>query len=139
MTSTESARAILEALAYVPEDRADLRRRLVDVARDLLSEEQAVQREAPAPPPVSSTHSQQTDQEWMHRDIAVFAQVKGQRYEGVLLPDHSVRVNGRLFDTPSAAGMDLMNYNVNGWLWWKFRHPHTGRVLRIDALRRRTG
>jgi hypothetical protein len=44
-------------------------------------------------------------------------------------------LNGRRFDTPSAAAMSITRHPVNGWTLWEVRLPGQGRWTRLKDLR----
>jgi len=44
--------------------------------------------------------------------------------------------NNQVFRSPSAAGMAVQNgLPVNGWRFWKYKDPDTGKELPLDRLR----
>ena len=47
-------------------------------------------------------------------------------------------LEGKRFDSPSAAAMSITGHPVNGWTFWECRPPGQGRWLRMKALRRRS-
>ena len=62
------------------------------------------------------------------------AMYKGQNYlarvaEGALV------LNGKRFDSPSAAAMSITKHPVNGWTFWQCRLPGQGRWTVLRELR----
>ena len=45
-------------------------------------------------------------------------------------------LDGKRFDSPSAAAMSITRHPVNGWMFWECRPPGQGKWLRLKALRR---
>ena len=62
---------------------------------------------------------------------------KRTRYEADLLDDWGVKMKGNFYKSPSGAGFVITGYQVNGWRFWRYEDPETGRVKQIDGLRRR--
>lgn len=46
-------------------------------------------------------------------------------------------LNGKRFDSPSAAAMSITRHPVNGWTFWEVRLPGQGRWTRLKDLRSR--
>lgn len=44
-------------------------------------------------------------------------------------------LNGKRFDSPSAAAMSITRHPVNGWTFWEVRLPGQGRWTRLKDLR----
>jgi hypothetical protein len=75
----------------------------------------------------------------------------GVKLTGVLHSDRTVQLDGKHY-TPSRAAMIITGHRntsdsgiavavvfgspVNGWTWWKYRDPLSGRTRPIDYLRR---
>jgi Restriction Enzyme Adenine Methylase Associated/Protein of unknown function (DUF2924) len=45
-------------------------------------------------------------------------------------------LDGKRFDSPSAAAMSITRNPVNGWTFWECRPPGQGKWLKLKALRR---
>ncbi len=69
--------------------------------------------------------------------IRIFGRHKGNQYEGQLLRGWRVQFDGKTYDTPSAAAVHIIGYNVNGWRWWRYLDESTGKEQPIDRLRGR--
>jgi Restriction Enzyme Adenine Methylase Associated len=63
------------------------------------------------------------------------ATYKGQTYLARVAAGALV-LEGRRFDSPSAAAMSITRHPVNGWTFWECRLPGQGRWLKLKALRR---
>ncbi|NUP89745.1 MAG: GIY-YIG nuclease family protein [Candidatus Sumerlaeia bacterium] len=61
---------------------------------------------------------------------------KGRTLRAVVIRDGRIRVNGRLYNSPSSAGFGAIRRSVDGWHFWKFRDEH-GDWVALDTLRRR--
>jgi hypothetical protein len=44
-------------------------------------------------------------------------------------------MNGQTYTSPSAAAIAVTGYSVNGWRFWRYRDPGSGREVPIDRLR----
>lgn len=69
--------------------------------------------------------------------LAVFKVHKGRRLDARLLEDGGVIFGEKRYQSPSAAGVMVTGYNLNGWRFWQYQDPRTGRVRSIDDLRQR--
>jgi hypothetical protein len=63
------------------------------------------------------------------------ATYKGQTYLG-RVDSGAFVLNGRRFDSPSAAAMSITQNPVNGWTFWKVRLPGQGMWAELKTLRR---
>ena len=66
--------------------------------------------------------------------IDIFAVFKGRRCEAQMKAPDLVDYEGKVYSSPSAAGIAVTGYNVNGWRFWKYVDP-AGREAIIDRLR----
>ena len=61
------------------------------------------------------------------------------KYKGVgyqaELTEHSIRLNGVDYDTPSKAAMAISKSSVNGWIFWEFQNPNVGGWSPLAACR----
>ncbi len=60
---------------------------------------------------------------------------KGENYYGKV-EDGALVVNGKRFDSPSAAAVDITGNPVNGWTFWECRLPGKGSWQMIKMLRK---
>lgn len=69
--------------------------------------------------------------------LAIHATHKGQIHEAELLDmQGTIRWNGRNYRTPTAAAKAVTQWRtVNGWTFWRYDDPQTGRARRITELR----
>lgn len=70
-------------------------------------------------------------------EIKVFARSKGKLYEGELIKNRMVRIGGKVYESPSGAARAICGYPVDGWRFWRYRDPKTGKVCKIERLRGR--
>lgn len=63
------------------------------------------------------------------------ATYKGQTYLG-RVEGGALVLNGKRFDTPSAAAMSIADSPVNGWTFWEARLPGQAGWTMIKALRK---
>jgi hypothetical protein len=68
--------------------------------------------------------------------LGVFAERKGRRYEGRLLGNRGMEINGKRFRVPSGAAREVLGYEEDGWRFWKWTDPRSGAIRPIDDLRR---
>ncbi len=66
--------------------------------------------------------------------VAIYRRYKGKDYQGFIERSGRVTVDGKPFESPSAAAMSITSSNVNGWRFWYY-DDQTGRGLLIDSLR----
>lgn len=68
--------------------------------------------------------------------IEIFAHYKGKLYYAAYFPPNKVVYNNQVFGSPSGAGRAVQNgLTVNGWRFWKYKDPNTGKELPLDRLR----
>ncbi|HJX10498.1 MAG TPA: DUF4357 domain-containing protein [Candidatus Binatia bacterium] len=63
------------------------------------------------------------------------ATYKGQQYEGKV-ESGALVIDGKRFDSPSAAAVAITGNPVNGWTFWECRLPGKGSWQMIKSLRR---
>ena len=64
------------------------------------------------------------------------ATYKGQTYLG-RVNSGALELNGKKFDSPSAAAMSITHHPVNGWIFWKCRLPGQAKWTDLKELRER--
>jgi len=62
------------------------------------------------------------------------ATYKGQNYLA-RVTDGALVLNGKRYDSPSAAAMSITNHPINGWTFWQCRLPGQGRWTLLRELR----
>jgi predicted CopG family antitoxin len=60
---------------------------------------------------------------------------KGENYYGKV-EDGALVVNGKRFDSPSAAAVAITGNPVNGWMFWECRLPGKGSWQMLKTLRK---
>lgn len=70
------------------------------------------------------------------RSIRIRAKRKGKLIKAKLRPDLTVRWNGKIYKTPSAAGRAVRKKSTNGWVFWSYQRS-PGDWVPIDELRNR--
>ncbi len=63
------------------------------------------------------------------------ARLRGQEYRG-RVESGALVYDGQRFYTPSAPGVAIAGYAVNGWRFWECRRPGDRSWTKIDHLRR---
>lgn len=63
------------------------------------------------------------------------ATYKGQTYLA-RVDAAALELNGKKFDSPSAAAMSITRHPVNGWTFWKYRLPGQAKWTDLNDLRR---
>jgi hypothetical protein len=65
------------------------------------------------------------------------------RYKGILHSAHvesgSIVLNGKRFQSPSMAGIEVTGYNVNGYRFWEGRLPGSSQWRLLERIRHRAG
>jgi hypothetical protein len=61
---------------------------------------------------------------------------KGQSHLG-RVADGGLVLNGKRFNSPSAAAMSVTGHPVNGWTFWEYRPPGEGKWTRLAQLRKK--
>jgi Protein of unknown function (DUF2924) len=62
---------------------------------------------------------------------------KGRTYLG-RVEGEALTLNGKRFDSPSAAAVDITGSPTNGWRFWQCRLPGQSQWRPLDTLRNRT-
>jgi len=65
--------------------------------------------------------------------------------KAIIQGDGTVTLNGEAYDSLSMAGSMarksadplILSPQTNGWTFWKFQDPETGKLLEIDVLRQK--
>jgi len=66
----------------------------------------------------------------------IYAKYKGKEYKAKVLPSGSIKLNGKLYDSPSAAAKAIIERGtVNGWNFWKYKDG-SGNLVSIGSLRK---
>ncbi len=64
-----------------------------------------------------------------------YAHHKGENYYAKV-DNGALDLDGKKFDSPSSAAMQITNYPVNGWTFWECKTPGRSTRRLINALRR---
>lgn len=71
----------------------------------------------------------------VRKKTPLFRTYKGKEYRALLTPKGKIKFNGKIFTTPTAAAMTIVDRStVNGWDFWYFRSPDGG-WARLSDLR----
>ena len=71
------------------------------------------------------------------RKTSLYRTYKGKEYRALLTPRGKIKLNGKLFSTPTAAALAIVKRStVNGWTFWYYRNPE-GEWAKLAELRRR--
>jgi hypothetical protein len=65
----------------------------------------------------------------------IYATYKSKNYNAVVYHSGIIRFNGRIYDSPSAAGKALRKKETNGWRFWKYKDEN-GNLVPLSNLRR---
>jgi hypothetical protein len=69
----------------------------------------------------------------------IYANYKGKAYKAWVSTSGRIRVNGKRFNSPSLAGIEITKkMTMNGWRFWKYKDKN-GELVYIDQLRKRQG
>lgn len=69
------------------------------------------------------------------RSLTLRAQYKDKRYRARLRRDGSIRYDGRVYDSPTAAARKILHRHCNGWWFWRYKNPD-GQWVRLVTLRK---
>jgi hypothetical protein len=106
-----------------------------DVLRDLLGLDKISKRD------VKSDDITLSDGAWITKGVRFpngtefRANYKGQTYQGKVQNNHLV-VDGKRFDSPSSAAVNITGNPVNGWIFWECRLPGKNSWQIIKSLRK---
>lgn len=71
----------------------------------------------------------------VQKKTALYRTYKGKEYRALLTRRGKIKFNGRIFDTPTAAAMTIVNRKaVNGWTFWYYKNAE-GEWARLSDLR----
>jgi hypothetical protein len=51
----------------------------------------------------------------------IYAEYKGKKYHAVVYSSGNIRFNGKIYDSPSGAGLAIRKKSTNGWAFWKYK------------------
>jgi hypothetical protein len=71
----------------------------------------------------------------VERRIPLRAEYKGEQYVATLRKDGYIGYAGEKYESPTAAARAIIPRHVNGWMFWRYRHPKKGWV-RLSEIRR---
>jgi|GEM_PF-911630 len=60
---------------------------------------------------------------------------KGTTYKATVNPDGTITVDGKMFNSPSRAGKEVIGKEVDGWTFWSFEVEGEG-LKKLDSLRK---
>lgn len=69
--------------------------------------------------------------------IEIFGATKGRTYKGTLIGLKKIKVERKTYSSPSDAAKAICGYSVNGWRFWQYKEPETGKVSSIGKLRKK--
>lgn len=64
----------------------------------------------------------------------IYREYYGKRFEGKILSEGLIELNGKKFDSPSGAASSITPNQVDGWSWWNTTDESGQRIL-LDNLR----
>jgi hypothetical protein len=71
----------------------------------------------------------------VRKKTALYRTYQGKEYRALLTPRGKIKLNGKIYDTPTAAAKSLVSsYAVNGWSFWYFKNAE-GDWARMSELR----
>ncbi|MBN1974077.1 MAG: GIY-YIG nuclease family protein [Sedimentisphaerales bacterium] len=66
---------------------------------------------------------------------SIYANYKNKEYRAFVFSNGRIKVNGKIFNSPSMAGMEVTKkIKLNGWKFWKYKDKN-GELVYIDKLR----
>jgi len=64
----------------------------------------------------------------------IYATYKKKDYKAWIKSNGGIRFNGRIYDTPSAAGKAVRKRATNGWVFWRYK-DRSGNLVPLKTLR----
>jgi len=64
----------------------------------------------------------------------LFAEYAGRSIKATI-ENGSIVLNGEAFQSPSAAAASITGSQINGWKFWKVKHPESNEIVLLDTLR----
>ncbi len=71
---------------------------------------------------------------YVRRSMRIRRSYKGTVYHAVVLRDGTIRLGGRVFNSPSQAAVSITHRPINGWSWWRYEKANGG-WAQLDDLR----
>lgn len=68
------------------------------------------------------------------RTVRIYAPYKGEVYKAWLRPSGSIKFNGKLYDSPSSAGVAARGKATNGWVFWRIKQGD--KLVRLKEFRK---
>jgi len=72
---------------------------------------------------------------YVAKPFRIRAAHKGVLYKAIVRRDGAVRLDGRVYNSPSSAGYVITGRGTNGWFFWRFRDKR-GDWVRLNELRK---
>lgn len=66
----------------------------------------------------------------------IYGTYKGTEFKAVVYYNGRIKLNGRFYDSPSAAGVAACKRSTNGWIFWRVRKD--GELVKLSELRKQT-
>jgi len=120
--SNEKARLLIRGVANQLPNDSDLRRQLEWADEILANSEQC---------------SINSEPDGLSFPLPVFRRYKGKLYNGQLLKGWKIRMNGKVYESPSAAAVHISGHPENGWRTWRYIDESTNEEMPIAKLRER--
>ena len=64
----------------------------------------------------------------------IYATYKGKKYTAIVYQNGRIKLNGKLYDSPSGAGRGVRGRATDGWSFWRVRHK--GELVKLKELRK---
>lgn len=64
----------------------------------------------------------------------IYATYKGKKYKAIVYRNGRIKLNGKLYDSPSGAGRGVRGRATDGWSFWRVRHK--GELVKLKELRK---
>lgn len=120
--SSEKARLLIRGVANQLPNGSDLRKQL-EWADEILANNEHE--------PITNEPS------GLSFPIPVFRRYKGTLYNGKLLKGWRIEINGKVYNSPSAAAVHISGHSEDGWRVWRYIDKSNNEQKPIDKLRYR--
>ena len=74
---------------------------------------------------------------YINKPFWIRATYKGKVTRAYVNRGGTIRLDGKLYNSPSSAGKAIVNHGVDGWHFWKYRN-RDGEWVKLDELRKKS-
>ncbi len=71
----------------------------------------------------------------MNKLFMIKKEYKGKEFSAWVRKDGRIKFEGKIYNSPTMAGIAAIGRRVNGWTFWKFKNDD-GEWVKLDVLRK---